>query len=94
MVRGTQKQIIHLKNPESPLYEEAFLIVKSAPQKAQTRRTMVEEANRLLGEVPSANTYIPQPPREDAQQGFSPIFWLVVGFFVGAILTNLIWLLF
>ncbi|MBQ4324331.1 MAG: hypothetical protein IJC29_00910 [Clostridia bacterium] len=57
MVRGTQKQIIHLKTPESSLFEEAFLIVKPQPaRQTPTRTTMVEEANRLLsreGQTPT-----------------------------------------
>ena len=48
MVRGIQKQVIHLKNPESPLFEEAFLIVKPTARKQVPAMTMVEEANRLL----------------------------------------------
>ncbi len=48
MLRGTKKQIIHLKNPENPLFEEAFLIVKNHPPKEGAPRSMVEEANRLL----------------------------------------------
>ncbi len=54
MLRGTSKQIIHLKNPESNLFEEAFLIVKTPPHPESSRRTMVEEANRLLEEHPAA----------------------------------------
>lgn len=48
MVRGTQKQIIHLKNPENPLFEEAFLIVKQPLRQDVPALTMVEEANRLI----------------------------------------------
>jgi hypothetical protein len=67
MVRGTQKQIIHLKNPESPLFEEAFLIVKNSPPAPITSRTMVEEANRLLTEpsaMPSAQAEACPPVSE------------------------------
>ena len=48
MVRGIQKQIIHLKNPESALFEEAFLVLKLGARQNVPTLTMVEEANRLI----------------------------------------------
>jgi hypothetical protein len=48
VVRGIQKQIIHLKNPESALFEEAFLVLKLGARQNVPTLTMVEEANRLI----------------------------------------------
>ena len=59
MVRGIQKQIIHLKNPESALFEEAFLIMKTGARQNVPTLTMVEEANRLL------ETLAPTPIQEE-----------------------------
>ncbi len=88
MVRGTQKQIIHLKNPESALFEEAFLIVKQPPRTPFRERTMVEEANRLLEGFPlSSDTQeAPKKTKRGVPFGF------LLGIVCGAVLTSVLWL--
>ncbi len=81
MLRGTKKQIIHLKHPESPLFEEAFLIVKTHPPVPLRPTTMVEEANRLLAEQ---DTPTPLPP---SRAHHSRFFEAVLSF-VGGVLTG------
>ena len=85
MVRGTQKQIIHLKHTESSLFEEAFLILK--PTAAPPRRVdMVAEAERILSQK-----------RDGQEQGGAyktrrfPIF---LSFLAGVLIGTLIPLLF
>ncbi len=64
MLRGTKKQIIHLKHTESPLFEEAFFIVKhSPPADMSSPRTLAEEANRLLSEPDKSERPASPPPR-------------------------------
>lgn len=49
MVKGCQRRVLHLKNPESGLFEEAFFFLKSPPVPgAGGARELVEEANRIL----------------------------------------------
>jgi len=48
MVKGCQRRVLHLKNPESGLFEEAFFFLKSPPPPESGAREMVEEANRIL----------------------------------------------
>jgi hypothetical protein len=79
MVKGTQKQVIHLKNPESDLFEEAFFVIKHTPRTPPTKRTMVEEASRILqGEAVGEVTQ-----QKEAEKGNG---FLCVLFFIGAIL--------
>ncbi len=78
MLRGTKKQIIHLKNPESPLFEEAFLIVKHDPSTRVGAKTLAEEANRLLTD-PYKTEERPSPARH--RRDLRP---LLFGFLLGA----------
>ncbi len=49
MVKGCQRRVLHLKNPESGLFEEAFFFLKSpSPAGDGGAREMVAEANRIL----------------------------------------------
>jgi len=49
MVKGCQRRVLHLKNPESGLFEEAFFFLKSPlPAGSDGAKEMVAEANRIL----------------------------------------------
>ena len=49
MVKGCQRRVLHLKNPESGLFEEAFLFLRApSSDPPPDAREMVEEANRIL----------------------------------------------
>ena len=49
MVKGCERRVLHLKNPESGLFEEAFFFLKApAPATRDGAREMVAEANRIL----------------------------------------------
>ncbi len=80
MLRGTKKQIIHLKHTESPLFEEAFLIVKHSPPAGMSARTLAEEANRLLSEKRGEEAeHMPLPSREKRMK------WVIPAFLLGAV---------
>lgn len=48
MVRGIQKQVIYVKNPENSWCEEAFLIVRAGARTPNGEMTMAEEVERML----------------------------------------------
>ena len=57
MVKGCQRRVLHVKNPEGGLFEEAFFLLKDAGTDGRigaSRADMVREANRILsgGEEP------------------------------------------
>lgn len=50
MNQNCQKRMIVLKNPNSPLFEEAYLILKDSPNPEILESCdILEEANRLIG---------------------------------------------
>ena len=53
MVRGCQRKIYVVKNPESPLFEEAYFILKqNLPRKTEVSpNEMAEEAKRIVKDV-------------------------------------------
>lgn len=56
MLKGYQKKIVCLKNTGSPLFEEAYFIVRADVPAPGGSHTLVEEANRIIarnsGEFP------------------------------------------
>ena len=49
MVKGCQRRVLHLKNPDGGLFEEAFFFLKaSKTPTGDGAREMVAEANRIL----------------------------------------------
>ena len=49
MVKGCQRRVLHLKNPESGLFEEAFFFLREQTlAEPGDAREMVAEANRIL----------------------------------------------
>ena len=49
-VKGTQKRVIHLKNTESSIFEEAYFIVKEGARESYALPDMISEANRIIEE--------------------------------------------
>lgn len=61
MLRGYQKRIYYVRNPESPFFSEAMFTLKSMPQ-APSDTELAEEAKRLVSHMsaaPSARTTRP-----------------------------------
>ena len=87
MVRGIQKQIIHLKNPESALFEEAFLVLKLGARQNVPTLTMVEEANRLIDAMGTSS-------QKERKNRVTSTMGAVLLFFTGALSGTLFTLLF
>jgi len=53
MVRGCQRRIYVVRNPSSPLFEEAYFILKrnNAPQPVVSESEMAMEADRIVRDV-------------------------------------------
>ncbi len=50
MVRGCQKQIYYVKNPRSPLFAEAYFILRGKEGPAPGEAEMAAEAQRIVEE--------------------------------------------
>ena len=47
MIKGCQKKIIHLKNTNSPYFEEAYFVLKSSSDGNANENDMLKEAVRI-----------------------------------------------
>ncbi len=47
MIKGCQKKIIHLKNTESPYFEEAYFILRDDDSAKVSENDMIKEALRI-----------------------------------------------
>ena len=50
MVRGYQKRIIHLKNTESAVFDEAFFLVNERNSVGVGEKELIREANSIVDE--------------------------------------------
>lgn len=48
MVKGCQRRVLHLKNTDSGLFEEAFFLLRDPGGAGVSHGDMVREANRIL----------------------------------------------
>ncbi|MBE6615888.1 MAG: hypothetical protein E7631_11370 [Ruminococcaceae bacterium] len=64
MIRGCQKRVYYLKNPNSPLFAEAYFILKGEKTPAPKETEMAEEARRIVEnfENPGSRKPYPSPP--------------------------------
>ena len=49
-MRGYQKKVIHLKNPGSAIFEEAFFVLKDDKDETIENDSVIREANRIIEE--------------------------------------------
>ena len=50
MVKGNQRRVIHLKNTDSGIFEEAYFILREDDSPSLTEQSMIKEANRIIEE--------------------------------------------
>ncbi len=48
MIKGTHRHMVVLKNTESPLFEEAYFILRDQMEAVSDNNDMVAEANRII----------------------------------------------
>lgn len=50
MIKGNQKKVIHIKNTESRIFDEAYFILKEGILLSVPENDMINEANRIIEE--------------------------------------------
>ncbi len=50
MIKGNQKKVIHIKNTESCIFDEAYFILKEDCSASVPQNDMINEANRIIEE--------------------------------------------
>ncbi len=48
MIKGIQKNVVILKNTKSPIFEEAYFILRERPGEKIHKGDMISEANRII----------------------------------------------
>lgn len=86
MIKGTHRHMVILKNTESPLFEEAYFILRDRTEPNDRPDDMVAEANRIIAAnvLPSAK----KPKRENLLRA---CFYLA-GLLTGGVGAALLWL--
>ena len=49
-MKGIQRRVVHIKNTDSNLFEEAYLILKEKKESISSDVDLVKEANRFLSD--------------------------------------------
>ncbi len=60
MLKGCQKRVIWVRNPESKWFDEAYFILSDSPdceEKNSKEADMVKEANKIIAASPFASYY-------------------------------------
>ncbi len=47
-MRACEKKVLHLRHPESGIFDEVYFVLREDMEKAPSRRDMVEEAARII----------------------------------------------
>ena len=50
MIKGNQKKVIHIKNTESRIFDEAYFILKEGIALSVPENDIINEANRIIEE--------------------------------------------
>ena len=90
MLRGTQKHMIVVRTRNSPLFEEAYFVMRRDADRLEADRPdMLWEANRILENTATAE----ENPPKTAARGFRRLLWFAAGALSGGSAVGLLWLL-
>ena len=86
MIKGCHKQIVFLKNTGSPIFDEAYFILK--PQAYNKKESdVILEATRIINDLNGS-----QPKKQERKRVVSSVAYLILGTVLGvtgAMLINL-----
>ena len=82
MVKGTQRQMIMVRTPESEMFEMAYLVLRGAGVAEECERSLIDEANSIVSSVFGDGAY---KKRERRRQKRKRTMLFLVGAFFGAI---------
>ncbi len=85
MVRGYQKRIIHLKNTESAVFDEAFFLVNEKNTQGMCEKELIREANRIVDESLRS--------KEKKAKKIKEYLFRVGMLFLGAAVSSIVWFL-
>lgn len=83
MIKGFNRRVVVMKNPDSNLFEEAYFIVKENALCNKRDKNPVEEAKKIVRQMEEENAYGKE--KRTAQRVRSFIF-LLIGIIVGILI--------
>lgn len=90
MVKGCERRVVHLKNTDSTVFEEAFFVMKDAKtENPPSCIEMVREANRILNENMTLEGMLCEPPSPSFALWHACLFFLLGAGFAGSVFTLL-----
>jgi len=87
MIKGTHRHMVILKNTESPLFEEAYFILRDQENPTDCRGDMVAEANRII----TANTL--PPKRKPRHEKLKYLLFFLLGTLAGSGITAILFVI-
>jgi len=87
MIKGTHRHMVILKNTESPLFEEAYFILRDQANPTDCRGDMVAEANRII----AANTL--PPTRKPKHEKIKHLLFFLLGALAGSGVTAMLFII-
>ena len=92
MLKGCQKRVIWVRNPESKWFDEAYFILSDEPTTSgivcKKENDMIREANKIIAASPFAS-YYGLPPETSKKSAVSNLGIKLKWFSIGSLLTAL-----
>ncbi len=99
MLKGCQKRVIWVRNPESKWFDEAYFILSDSPEheeKTSKENDMLKEANKIIAASPFASYYgfsAPISKKSDKIKFTDKLKWFLIGAFLSALLITIAFIL-
>ena len=93
MMRGCEKRVVHIKNPNDPHFEEVYLFLKENVSPVPSKGDLWREAEKIIERCTLRDSVILPPPPRKADTGVRALYFSA-GALIGAFVATLAFLLF
>lgn len=84
MVKGFNRRVVVMKNPDSKIFDEAFFVVKENAVFSKSERTPVETAKRIIRDMEKENK---KTKNTKFFEIVKAVFFLAIGIAIGIIMN-------
>lgn len=89
MIKGCQKRIIQIKDTKNPVFEEAYLVLRSGYSDTVCEKDIISEATSIINRYSK-----PQGTYKKARKSLKNILWFISGAIIGSSVFLCVYLLF